>query len=162
MDKKTIYNIETDDELLAEDMGKLIIDINKSLKELKEAISLSGDFLDSEKFHSLYESFISLKDRADRIARDVNEIVDREIREKKYVIVHDDDFISDKIKHLNSIKKNIGFLLQIFEQSPSDSDLKQGVIDQMVEKSEAIHNDIGRILRVDGILKRIYEKLQNL
>jgi hypothetical protein len=160
--KPHIYSIEINDTMINEQIGRLLIQLEKHLSDFRRIIEKDQLLEKDDEADDLLKSFLLLRETTSALMIDVEKIQNIELQEKKYLLLNDELFLEDKKKQLETIRANIDAVIAILKGRPSVKEYKQELLEIMLKKVSEIKAALQRLRDDDEKLNYIYASLSNL
>lgn len=160
--KTKLYYIEIDDDKIDSQILDIIIQIQKKTAEFKSHINENTLTIKEEWLSKIYELMFKVNGDVKKLQNDVGKIINIELENKDFLIIKDDDFLSDKRKQLSTMNKEIEDLIMIVEQKPSAQALQSELLERLINQINSMNNCIKEIINDDNRLQHIYKKLNEL
>ena len=103
---------------------------------------------------------IEINDKVNVLIADIKKIRLKELQDKNYVKVHDEQYLLDKISQLGVMRDCLNALIEIMRENPSDQDYEGGVLDTVFADLNKMIDSMNRIKGDDDQLRRMYEQLK--
>ena len=157
-----IFSIEINDGKIDEEIGNLVFEVERHVKELSSVIKQGDLRAKVAGQHELLRLFRDLKTRVSRLREDLDRIVDLELERKQYIIIKDENFIQDKKAQLDTMGRNLDDLLEIMRESPSGDEYRRDVMSELLKRLDSFIRALARIRKDDQALAEIYASLDRL
>lgn len=157
-----VYYLEIKDELMDQHIGELIRLFEKRLEHFKHSLDEETITSREHLYQEFLQQLLSIRQTLQTIQNDILEIKKIEERQSHYVAIKDESYLSDKGKQVSGLLEQLHATIQIIEQRPSKSDLKQHIMDEFWHQVENMNRFIQTILADDKQLRTIYKGIKNL
>jgi len=157
-----IFSIEINDEKIDDEIGKLVFEVERHVKELSSVIKQGDLRAKVAGQHELLKLFRGLKTRVARLREDLDRIVDLELERKQYIIIKDENFVRDKKTQLDTMTRNLDDLLEIMQEDPNGEEYQRDVMSELLKRLDSFIRALARIRRDDQVLAEIYASLDRL
>lgn len=157
-----LYYIEIDDDKIDSRILDIIIQIEKKTAEFKSHINENTLTINEEWLSYIYELMIKVNGDVKKLQKDVEKIINIELENKDFLIIKDDNFLSDKKKQLEMMHQEIEDFIMIIEQKPSSQALQSEILEKWILQINSINKCIKKIINDDIRLQHIYKKLKDL
>ncbi|MFH1072024.1 MAG: hypothetical protein V1743_01190 [Nanoarchaeota archaeon] len=158
--KENILTIEINDEEIDGQIARLILESEKTVRELQTALKLDDISSKDAATLELLQIFEKIADKVGVLISDIKKIRLKELQEKRYVRISDEQYLLDKISQLGAIRESLNSLLEIMRENPSDQDYETGVLDQVFANLNRMIDSMNKIKADDNQLRHLYEQLK--
>jgi len=160
--KTNLYYIEIDDDKIDTQILKIIIQIQKKTAEFKSHINENTLTIKEEWLSQIYELMIKVNQDTKELQKDVDKIINIELKNKDFLIIKDDNFLTDKKNQLSIMNKEIEDFIIIVEQRPSKQALQSELLEKLIKQINSMNKNIKEIIDDDNRLQEIYKKLNEI
>ncbi|MFH1401108.1 MAG: hypothetical protein ABIH41_06325 [Nanoarchaeota archaeon] len=157
--KNRFLRIEINDSAIDNDIAHLLIDAEKRIRELQEALAGNDIQTKDQKTEEVLGIFEKMRVDVDQLVKDVGIIRMEELQEKTYVTFHDDQYLLDKIHQLSVIRGAIVDIIEMMHEEPSDQEYEGGVLDELFESINRIIDSLNTMKHDDQRLRDIYAEI---
>lgn len=160
--KSRIYSIEINDEKINQDIGRLILQIEKNLADLRQVLDAGAVVEKESKAKVLNQELMQIRQEVSTVKNDVGMIINMELQRKEYIVVKDEQFIKDKDYQLKTVIEHLDNLIEIFRETPTNQEYKGGLLDSINNGMKLIEAAIAKIKEDDKQLEKIYKSLSDM
>lgn len=156
--KNGMLTIIVNDDEINKKIASLILDAENHVRDLEQSLK-SKDFMEKdEEIEELITLLEKILEQAHVLKEDVELMMLREPKEKKYVKIGAEQWFKDKQEQLESMKMAIDHLLELLREHPSIKGLKQGILDELFVRINNVIDSFNKIRVDDNRLKALCEK----
>ncbi len=157
-----LYHIEIDDEGIDEEISEIILKTQQNISKFKQHIDHSTFMLSDEALSNLKRLMIKTKDKVIHLRNDINTITNLKLENQQYFIIKDNSFFSDKKDELEKISELVYKFIEIIEQHPSTTELRDDLINNLINDLLQMQQSIEQILTDDKQLREIYKRISEI
>ena len=160
--RKKLYYIEINDQAIDSEISEIIIKISNKIKEFEVVIDNVNITNRENTLQELYQLMIEMKDKLEQIESDVKTIHNIKIKNENYFVIKDKQFFEDKQIQLKKIGESMKGFLTIVEQRPSNEELKEDLLADLIKELNHIIESIKFVIADDKNLREIYRKISEI
>lgn len=154
-----LLTIIINDEEIDRQIAKLIIESEKTVRDLQQALRKKDIPEKDVDVEDLIKLFEKTRDKVRILISDVKSIRLSELQEKNYIKIYDEKYLLDKIGQLEILKNALDSLIEIMNEHPSDQEFEKGILNQVFENLNRIIDSLNKIKADDDQLREMYEKI---
>ena len=160
--RKKLYYIEINDQAIDGEISEIIIKISNKIKEFEVVIDSVNITNRENTLQELYQLMINMKDKLEQIESDVKTIHNIKIKNENYFVIKDKQFFEDKQIQIKKIGESMKGFLTIVEQRPSNEELKEDLLADLIKELNHIIESIKFVIADDKNLREIYRKISEI
>ena len=158
----SIEDIQKKDETILEDVEDLVDRLRKLVLQLEDVVKTDRVMDKDATLAEIENKLMLATSKLDSLDNDISMIVQKEMKYKDYITIHDDAYLEDKSRKLNSIASNMRELTELVRAKPSFSELKMDLLDRIFSVTNQIIEDLNQVIEDDENLHEIYENMPNM
>lgn len=154
-----LLKIEVNDEKIDMAIARHIRRCESLMADLEKALKYDDYPQKDEDLLLLKRQFQEMLEKVNVLLQDVSTIRLKEIQQKNYVRIQDEQYLIDKFEQLQKLRETLSELIEMLQENLSDSELEQGLLAQIYEKINHMIDCFNKLKSDDNHLRALYEQI---
>ena len=157
-----IYTLQNQDMALLNAMKAIVVNLESDISILKNVLQDENITAKDSAVAELNNKFMLLRSKVEKIRSHVKEIISIEVQNKDFVLLNDEDYLSDKSDNLERISYYLDQLIDLLSSKPTSEELKNEYVQYINNKVMYVIEGMNNVIRDDKHLESIYARIDEL